>query len=250
MRPALVIDVPLNNQGRVMTWRVSGTISHGDPCVRAPDLEVFIRQLANLQKRIETPIEREWGARFYVIKTRISCFRSCFFLAFTRHGTALWSETEMRIIWPRYFTADDRIVFRSIAEVKSCRAGLTFGWVTPCSELVFFPFNFYRHTTHMDLTFFFFAASLIFTEQTGRFSSCQTFEHRDYLILTPVWNSRIHFARCPNLLAGMENKKKILKDEIIVVSDLIKALNLSVRQFPWLDRVCLLVCCCFLGHAA
>ena len=59
VRPALVIDVPLNNQGKVMTWRVSGTISHGHPCVRAPDLEVFIRQLSNLQKRIETPIERE-----------------------------------------------------------------------------------------------------------------------------------------------------------------------------------------------
>ena len=59
VRPALVIDVPLNNQGKVMTWRVSGTISHGDPCVRAPDLEVFIQQLSNLQKRIETPIERE-----------------------------------------------------------------------------------------------------------------------------------------------------------------------------------------------
>ena len=59
VRPALVIDVPLNNQGKVITWRVSGTVSHGDPCVRAPDLEVFIKQLSNLQKRIETPIERE-----------------------------------------------------------------------------------------------------------------------------------------------------------------------------------------------
>lgn len=211
MRPALVIDVPLNNQGRVMTWRVSGTISHGDPCVRAPDLEVFIRQLANLQKRIETPIEREWGARFYVIKTRISCFRSCFFLAFTRHGTALWSETEMRIIWPRYFTADDRIVFRSIAEVKSCRAGLTFGWVTPCSELVFFPFNFYRHTTHMDLTFFFLCRFAYFHRT-----------NRQVLVLSDIWAPRLFntdarmklanpFRALSELASGRGEQKKSIK---------------------------------------